>query len=217
MGLQTAFDLLLSSEKPLDGIDALIWQSLEGGAAVNKHPWSIGCVMTIKKTDDDSLCPSGRTVVLRRCDAVARTVDFYTDVRSAKVEEIELSEGALCWLFYEPSTRIQLRLQGNATVVNDHRADVAWEAVTLQSRSEYLSADPPGKQVWSQQPQVQQIVSWISQIPRSEEKTSGWFGRRFIRWTGFTCVREDMFERPSLMVRKVALRFLGWFPDCKPS
>lgn len=152
MGLQTAFDLLLSSENPLDGIDALIWQSLEGGAAVNKHPWSIGCVMTIKKTDDDSLCPSGRTVVLRRCDAVARTVDFYTDVRSAKVEEIELSEGALCWLFYEPSTRIQLRLQGNATVVNDHRADVAWEAVTLQSRSEYLSADPPGKQVWSQQP-----------------------------------------------------------------
>ena len=61
MGLQTAFDLLLSSEKPLDGIDALIWQSLEGGAAVNKHPWSIGCVMTIKKTGDDSLCcPYGR-------------------------------------------------------------------------------------------------------------------------------------------------------------
>ena len=45
-----------------------------------------------------------------------------------------------------------MRLQGNATVVNDHRADVAWEAVTLQSRSDYLSADPPGKQVWSQQP-----------------------------------------------------------------
>ncbi len=152
MGLQTAFDLLLSSEKPLDGMDTLIWQSLEGGATGNKHPWSIGCLMTIKKTGDDSHCPSGRTVVLRGCDVFSRTVDFYTDVRSAKVKELELSGGALCWLFYEPSTKIQLRLQGTATVVNDQRADAAWEAVTLQSRSAYLSVDPPGKQVWSQQP-----------------------------------------------------------------
>ena len=152
MGLQAAFDLLLSSETPLDGMDALIWQSLAAGATGNKHPWSIGCLMTIQKTSDDSHCPCGRTVVLRRCDIVARTIDFHTDVRSAKVKELESSGGAICWLFYEPSTKIQLRLQGSAIVVNDKHADAAWEAVTLQSRSAYLSVDPPGKQVLSQQP-----------------------------------------------------------------
>ncbi len=152
MGLQAAFDLLLSSEAPLDGMDGLIWQSLAAGATGNKHPWSIGCLMTIRKTGDDSFCPSGRTVVLRRCDLVARTVDFYTDVRSAKVNELELSGGAVCWLFYEPSTKIQLRLQGIATVLNDKRADAAWESVALQSRSAYLSGDTPGKQVLSLQP-----------------------------------------------------------------
>ncbi len=152
MGLQAAFDLLLSSENPLDGVDALIWQSLEAGARGNKHPWSIGCLMTIQKTGEKEYCPSGRTVVLRRCDVVARTIDFHTDVRSAKVKEIEWSEGAVCWLFYEPSTKIQLRLHGVASVMNDEDADAAWEAVSLQSRSAYLSVDPPGQQRSSQQP-----------------------------------------------------------------
>ncbi|MAI78100.1 MAG: hypothetical protein CL917_04100 [Deltaproteobacteria bacterium] len=152
MELQAAFDLLLSSEKPLDEMDTVIWQSLTAGASGNQHPWTIGCLMTFQKTGEQVSYPSGRTVVLRRCDAASRTLDFHTDVRSAKVKEMEMNAGAVCWLFYEPSTKIQLRAQGFATVVNDKRADAAWEAVSLQGRSGYLSMDPPGQRSLSQQP-----------------------------------------------------------------
>ena len=152
MGLQAAFDLLLASESALKGLDALIWQSLAAAATSAKHPWTNGCLTTISTIDGERPCPSSRTVVLRRCDVAARTIDCYTDVRSSKVNELESRGGAVCWLFYHPSTKIQLRLQGSANVVNDKQADAEWETVSLRSRSAYLSVEPPGKAVVNPQP-----------------------------------------------------------------
>lgn len=152
MAIQAAFDLLLASDRPLDGMDALIWQTLAAGATANAHPWTLGCLMTVQAVGGDAGFPSGRTVVLRRCDVVERTIDFHTDVRSAKVTELEECGGRVCWLFYEPSTKIQLRLQGLASVVDEKQTDAFWEDVSLQSRSAYLSVEPPGKMVLGQRP-----------------------------------------------------------------
>ena len=85
--------------------------------------------------------------MLRSCYVAARTIDCHTDVRSSKVNELESRGGAVCWLFYHPSTKIQLRLQGSARVVNDKQADAEWETVSLLSRSAYLSVETPGKAV----------------------------------------------------------------------
>jgi pyridoxamine 5'-phosphate oxidase len=152
MELQAAFDHLLSNESPLDGLDALVWHSLAAGATASKHPWATGCLTTISKSGDEQSFPSSRTVVLRRCDVAARTLDFHTDARSPKVQELECGQAAVCWLFYHPSTKIQLRLQGTASVVNDRQTDAAWEAVSLLSRSAYLSFDPPSKAVTGSRP-----------------------------------------------------------------
>lgn len=152
MELQASFDHLLSTETPLDGLDALVWHSLAAGATVGKHPWATGCLTTIAKNVDEQSCPSSRTVVLRRCDVEERSIDFHTDVRSSKVQELECGQAAVCWLFYHPSTKIQLRLQGTASVLNDRQADAAWESVSLLSRSAYLSFEPPSKAVAGSQP-----------------------------------------------------------------
>ena len=152
MGLQAAFDLLLASEAALHGLDALIWQSLAAAATSAEHPWANGCLTTISMIGDERPCPSSRTVVLRRCDVAQRTIDCHTDMRSSKVNQLESCGAAVCWLFYHPSTKIQLRLQGSARIINDKQADAEWETVSLLSRSAYLSVEPPGKAVATSQP-----------------------------------------------------------------
>ncbi len=147
MELQAAFDLLLSSITPLKAVDGLIWQSLGSGATVPGHPWSHGSLTTLSNSQCDAMSPRSRTVVLRRSDCVARTIDCYTDVRSEKIADLEAAGHSVCWLFYDPLSKIQLRLQGTATVVNNAQADAAWCETSLHSRSAYLSVEPPGKKV----------------------------------------------------------------------
>ncbi len=152
MELQAAFDLLLSAESPLKDLDALIWQSLSAAATLPSHPWGNGCLTTMSTNESKVIQPRSRTVVVRDCNTAGRTIDCYTDVRSAKVAELDINGSAVCWLFYYPSTKMQLRLQGTAVVINDSEVDATWEATALQSRSSYLSIEPPGKLVASSRP-----------------------------------------------------------------
>ena len=152
MELQAAFDVLLTSDSALDGLDALIWQSLAAGAISAGHPWANGCLTTLSVSATGRVCPSSRTVVLRRCDIAERSIDCHTDLRSAKVHELAAQGGEVCWLFYDQASRIQLRLQGVAHVLNDRSVDADWENVSSLSRSAYLSVEIPGKAVAGQQP-----------------------------------------------------------------
>jgi len=146
MGLRSAFDLMLAGQQPLAQIDELIWQNLAAGARSNKHPWNEGCFSTVEHSDTGTVAPRTRTVILRRADRHLRTVDFHTDVRSAKIRQLDSGRepAAACWLFYQSSTKIQLRLEGTAELINDQQADAAWQQTTLLSRSAYVSIQPPG-------------------------------------------------------------------------
>ena len=146
MGLRSAFDVMLASEQPLALIDDLIWQNLVAGARSNKHPWNEGCFSTVEFGDTGTVAPRTRTVILRRADRDLRTIDLHTDVRSAKIRQLDAGQqpAAVCWLFYQSSSKIQLRLEGTAELINDQRADAAWQQATLPSRSAYLSIQPPG-------------------------------------------------------------------------
>jgi hypothetical protein len=145
VGLCSAFDLLLGATAPLRGLDDLVWQSLSAGSKSSKHPWNLGCLATVANVASVS-SPSCRTVVLRRVDQRSRIVECHTDVRSKKVEQLGeyQKRSPVSWLFYESSTKIQLRLEGVAEVINGEEADEAWNSTSLQSRAAYLSIESPG-------------------------------------------------------------------------
>ncbi|WP_197455701.1 PNPOx family protein [Stieleria neptunia] len=154
MGLQAAFDLLLRSDQPLVELDDLVWQSLRAGANSSDHPWNLGAFSTIDSAHPQFPRPDCRTVVLRHADQQRRTIDFYTDVRSDKIRQLNSghSPALACWMFYEASTKIQLRLDGTAEVIDGVQADQAWEQTPLVSRSAYLSLRRPGDRFDGPQP-----------------------------------------------------------------
>jgi hypothetical protein len=148
MGLQSAFDLQLGQSTPLQGFVDLIWQSLLAGCQSSKHPWNLGCFTTV----DASGFPQTRTVVLRAADRQQYTLDFHTDIRSDKIEQLSNSPN-VHWMFYLPSTKIQLRCVGVACVVEDRdEVDAAWASTALRSRSAYVSVRPPGERVQTPDP-----------------------------------------------------------------
>ncbi|MDV6032929.1 MAG: hypothetical protein F9B45_23155 [Phycisphaera sp. RhM] len=149
MGLRATFDRLLQSDRPLVEMDDLIWQSLRNASDSSNHPWSLGAFSTIDSAHPQFPRPECRTVVLRHADQDRRTIDFYTDVRSDKIRQLNSghSPALVCWMFYEPSTKIQLRLDGTAEILDGTQADRAWEQTPLQSRSAYLSLRRPGDHV----------------------------------------------------------------------
>ncbi|MEM6690185.1 MAG: hypothetical protein AAF664_12200 [Planctomycetota bacterium] len=150
MGLRSAFDLLLGSEDSLQGMEDLIWQSLLGGASSKKHPWNEGTFSTAAMDGPDRARPKSRTVILRKADRSTLSVDFHTDIRSAKIDQLENQD--VCWLFYATVTKMQLRLEGSATIIDGAEADRAWAQTSLGSRSAYLSLAPPGTVVPDQHP-----------------------------------------------------------------
>lgn len=147
--LQSAFDGLLHSDQPLSGLDDLIWQSLRDGADSSDHPWNLGAFSTIDSAHPQFPRPECRKVVLRHADQQRRTIDFYTDVRSDKIRQLNSghSPALACWLFYEATTKIQLRLDGMAEVIDGEQADEVWKQTAADSRASYLSIDPPGERV----------------------------------------------------------------------
>jgi pyridoxine/pyridoxamine 5'-phosphate oxidase len=142
MALQSAFDLLLGSEQPLAGMEDLIWQSLSAGASSKRHPWNEASFSTIDVVSAEAPVPKTRTVILRDVSREALTLDLHTDARSAKVTELECPN--VCWTFYAPGTKVQLRASGTAEIINDERADRVWRDVPLASRSAYVSLKSPG-------------------------------------------------------------------------
>ena len=148
MGLRSAFESILASSETLTRLDELIWQSLIAGARSKKHPWNEGCFSTVDVNDLGLHAPRTRTVILRGADRGSLTIDLHTDLRSAKVRQLQLDDAnaEACWLFYKPSTKIQLRLEGTARLIDGDEADEAWRSTPLKSRSAYVSIESPGVQ-----------------------------------------------------------------------
>lgn len=69
-------------------------------------------------TVDPDEQPRVRAVILRDADPSAATVSFATDVRSAKIRDIQLRP-AVELALYDPERMLQLRLSGTADIVAD--------------------------------------------------------------------------------------------------
>lgn len=93
--------------------------------------------------------PANRTVVFRGFLAETNQLQFVTDARSEKVEQIGQTPVAeACWYF--PNTREQFRLAGKLTLVTTNYPDVdllaarqrLWQTLSDPARTQFTWADP---------------------------------------------------------------------------
>lgn len=122
----------------LEDLEKDCWLRLVNGAIKSRNPFHTPCVATI-----DSGEVNMRTVVLRKALPSLRELRFHTDTRSNKWKELAINN-SISALFYDASSRIQLRIKGKAELHfnNDITAE-AWTKTALSSRRCYLTNESP--------------------------------------------------------------------------
>ncbi len=86
--------------------------------------------------------PQARVLVLRALDAALRSLTFHTDTRSAKLPELA-SDSRVAVTFYDAARKVQLRLNGVASVhANNTLSHQRWAASRPSSLRCYLGAQP---------------------------------------------------------------------------
>ncbi|HIC79374.1 MAG TPA: pyridoxamine 5'-phosphate oxidase [Kiloniellaceae bacterium] len=127
----------------LDAALAEAWAQLRRGAADRRAAFHTPCLATVRADGT----PSARTVVLRAAEQETATLRFHTDRRSAKVSEIS-DRPAVALHFYDPGRKIQLRVEGHASLHRDDPlAADAWKATRPFSRACYRVPATPGEEI----------------------------------------------------------------------
>lgn len=117
---------------------------LARGVADRRHPFHTPTLATVGADG----APRARTLVLRGCDAGARTLRLHTDRRAGKWAEL-LAEPRCALHLYDAGAGLQLRLAGRASLHagDDPAAEEAWAASRPFSRACYAVAPAPGTPV----------------------------------------------------------------------
>ncbi len=130
-------DLFLQYD--LSAIETRLWELLHESVQSFKAPFHTGVIATLHEQQ-----PEVRTVVLRHADAVQKKLFFHTDIRSPKVQQLQMHP-QISWLFYDKDIRMQLRLTGTAILhADDEVANDAWEQSRLSSRLTYTTSSASG-------------------------------------------------------------------------
>ncbi len=88
--------------------------------------------------------PEVRTVILRKVDAVTKTIRIHSDIRSSKIMAIQ-NNPKVSAVLYDHSNRLQVRLSGIATIHHTCKlATDAWNACQLSSQLHYSNLEPSG-------------------------------------------------------------------------
>ena len=131
-----------SAEATPESLEAVLnsaWRMLQRGADRFNDPFHWPVLGTTGKNGIDL-----RTVILRQFVSAERVLVCHTDSRAPKVRHIT-NHADVCWLFYHPKKKVQLRISGPATLHADDRlADDQWAATKIPSRLNYCSLAPPG-------------------------------------------------------------------------
>ena len=131
-----------SAEATPESLEAVLnsaWKMLQRGVDRFNDPFHWPTLGTAGKNGIDL-----RTVILRQFALAERVLVCHTDSRAPKVRQIA-NHADVCWLFYHPKKKVQLRISGPATLHTDDRlADEQWAATKITSRLNYCAAAPPG-------------------------------------------------------------------------
>ncbi len=122
----------------LDELERDCWVRLQNGALKSKDPFHTPSVATF-----DSEGVQIRTVVLRKVIPTEKQLSFHTDTRSRKWTQLQTNP-TVSALFYSPAARIQIRINGIASLqFNNPTTAEAWQNTTLSSRRCYLVQPAP--------------------------------------------------------------------------
>ena len=136
---------VLADDLSREDVLSQIWALMEEGALDGQSPLHIPVVATV----DSRGAPQARILVLRKVDPVRRVLGFSTDARSSKVADLSHTSGVSV-VFYDPSTRTQIRAQGRSSVHRgDKIAEEAWQVASVMARRCYRCSPGPGTAVTS--------------------------------------------------------------------
>ncbi len=122
----------------LEGLLQNCWRRLVNGAVVAKNAFHSPSIATMNGD-----FPEIRTVILRKVLPEEKTLIFYTDYRSPKIEQIKANH-KIAWLFYDEKARIQLRLKTIATIHHNNEVVLTrWNESRLESKTCYLVQPAP--------------------------------------------------------------------------
>jgi pyridoxamine 5'-phosphate oxidase len=124
----------------LPDIEAALWAELAAAVRHKAHEWRVGVLATTDGTRADA-----RSIVLREVEAEARALVFFTDARSAKVQQFDgHPEGMLVlWshhLGWQLRLRVALSIETSGLAVSSR-----WARLKMSpAAQDYLSPLPPG-------------------------------------------------------------------------
>jgi hypothetical protein len=115
-----------------------IWKHLDMGTLDRKHPFHTPVFATV----GENCVPSVRVVVLRRFWRKPPRLAFHTHIGSPKIREIQ-SNNRVSWIFYHVEDKLQVRIDGKATIhTDDDLAEEQWLATGFFSRRCYTGESP---------------------------------------------------------------------------
>ncbi len=193
----------MPSVPDLESLLERVLGALHEAVADPRHEWHMPVVATL----DSHGNPTSRTVVLRHFAAGTPRpwLSFHTDARSPKAAQIR-AQPRVAWLFYDRSTKVQLRVSTLATLhLGDALADQAWQGTTLSSRRCYLAPRPPSSVVPEPDPNLPQ--AFRRRLPDRQASEAGRHA--------FAVVRSEITELERLELHHdghVRCRW-RWAPD----
>ncbi|WP_231647133.1 pyridoxamine 5'-phosphate oxidase family protein [Pantoea sp. BL1] len=163
-----------------ENIDAMAWQELNAAANDPHAGFRYLNVCTI----DSELKPQARMMVLRRTDSSQRLLEFHTDIRSAKWQELAINPTATI-LGFCSQTRLQLRLQGHFKQYEPASAlaEQTWLGLSVWTRRSYTGG-PPGDALLSQREPVR----------HAQDEEGGEDGQRHFGVLVFQAASLDWFQ-----------------------
>lgn len=151
----------------LDAIFGMVWDGLAQACRVATDGWHTPTLCTSTAAG----APAARTVVLRAVDPTQSTIGCHTDLRAPKVVEIRHNP-RVAWVFYDASSRRQLRVTGHAEVLTEGPdVDAAWARTAASSRRCYLAPRPPSARADAASPNLPEAVR--HHVPSLPETESG--------------------------------------------
>jgi pyridoxamine 5'-phosphate oxidase len=117
-----------------------IWSRLSRGAVDRRSAFHTPIVGSVGQNG----AVEQRAMVLRNTDKLTGTLRFHTDVRSAKVAQLQ-RQTAISIVGYDPGIKVQLRASGTASIMQTGTvADEAWSKTSASGRRSYMTILPPG-------------------------------------------------------------------------
>ena len=123
----------------LQEIEELAWKKLVNGSIKKKNGFRTMCVGTINEIGESTL----RTVVNRKVAQIDKTIYFYTDIRSRKIQNLQ-NDNRVSLLFYDAKQRVQITVKATATLhIDDDLQKQKWQTTSAQARLGYMTNEAP--------------------------------------------------------------------------